>query len=67
MIIIGTTFLIIFILVLNFLFCIKSSTSFILSSICLPLSKIIGFMPFSTKISPANKPAGPAPIITGDT
>ena len=50
---------------LNFLFLVNSSTSFILSSTHFPLSNIIGFIPFSINISPANNPAGPAPTITG--
>lgn len=55
----------IFELVLNSLFFMNSSISFILSSICFPRSNIIGFIPLSTSVNPANKPAGPAPIITG--
>ena len=44
---------------------IKLLISFWRSSTDFPCSTIIGKSPFSTKVIAANKPAGPAPIITG--
>ena len=38
--------------------------SLLLSLICLPLSKIMGLIPSSISLNPANSPAVPKPIIT---
>ena len=43
----------------------NSSTSFFRSSTVFPCSIIIGFIPFWANVNAENKPAGPAPIITG--
>ena len=45
--------------------CLKSSTSFCLSSTAFPCSINIGLCPFLAKVYDANNPAGPAPITTG--
>ena len=50
----------------NCLSCRKPSTSCFLSSTVFPCSIIIGDIPCCTSVKAENKPAGPAPTMTGE-